>query len=470
MYRVSRHSDFGTPHGRPARPISRAYGAGARKGRTRLDQGQPTTTSLAMASSVAGPSTPTATAPTKSKRRQNPNNVIYANPLPLIIETRPPAPYTLGLLPFPRTKIINPECSGIYDALTRSVWIVGKRDVRVLWERGFFGKGSLSRSEPSWLTRKVQQLNGGEVLTAEEVTARRREQRKQFKVSRAAAIQKAAQEAEAAFSASLESPATTFELPLVNTPHNVPRPTFEPAASKGGTAGRPPPTEAKADKAANSEEEVEKQLREQPELLDEDQVENMEHLQLTLQEAFFLAWGLGCLRVLDRDSGQYLNLPALWSLCLTSSSSPVPTLSPTPAECRRPDNPFLIHYVAYHHFRSLGWVVRGGIKFCVDYLLYKRGPVFTHAEFAIVLCPEYDDPSDGSSSPFAFQKEPFTWTWFSTINRVNAQVKKTLVLAYVTIPAMSAVGERELGSPECLRMYSVREVVVRRFVPARMRD
>ena len=44
------------------------------------------------------------------------------------------------------------------------------------------------------------------------------------------------------------------------------------------------------------------------------------------------------------------------------------------------DNPFLVHYVAYHYYRSLGWVVKGGIKFCVDYLLYKRGPVFAHAE------------------------------------------------------------------------------------------
>ena len=47
-----------------------------------------------------------------------------------------------------------------------------------------------------------------------------------------------------------------------------------------------------------------------------------------------------------------------------------------------PNNPFIIKYAVYHHFRSLGWVVRGGLKFSVDYLLYKRGPVFSHAEFA----------------------------------------------------------------------------------------
>ena len=45
------------------------------------------------------------------------------------------------------------------------------------------------------------------------------------------------------------------------------------------------------------------------------------------------------------------------------------------------DNPFLVNYAAYHYYRSLGWVIKGGVKFCVDLLLYKRGPVFHHAEY-----------------------------------------------------------------------------------------
>ena len=61
-----------------------------------------------------------------------------------------------------------------------------------------------------------------------------------------------------------------------------------------------------------------------------------------------------------------------------------PQMPSTPTQQLRFDNPFLINYVVYHHYRSLGWVVKGGIKFCVDYLLYKKGPVFTHAEW--VLC------------------------------------------------------------------------------------
>lgn len=89
------------------------------------------------------------------------------------------------------------------------------------------------------------------------------------------------------------------------------------------------------------------------------------------------------------------------------------------------DNPFLINYVVYHHFRSLGWVVKSGIKFCVDYLLYKKGPVFSHAEFSIVIVPVYEDDEDEKGSPWEHQNtKPWSWSWLSTLNRVNTQVQK----------------------------------------------
>jgi tRNA-splicing endonuclease subunit Sen2 len=55
------------------------------------------------------------------------------------------------------------------------------------------------------------------------------------------------------------------------------------------------------------------------------------------------------------------------------------SLTPLPSHRLLPDDPFLVSYVAYHHFRSLGWVVKPGIKFSCDWLLYRRGPVFSHA-------------------------------------------------------------------------------------------
>lgn len=120
-----------------------------------------------------------------------------------------------------------------------------------------------------------------------------------------------------------------------------------------------------------------------------------------------------------------------------------------------------------------------------------------------MLIPVYEDESDKKSSPYSLPNvEPFTWQWLSTINRVNSQVQKvrlcriyscnnsvmevnlvvlfvrladgwmgqTLILAYVTIPAMERISKEVLGSPACFEHYSIREIALRRFIPARMRD
>lgn len=48
---------------------------------------------------------------------------------------------------------------------------------------------------------------------------------------------------------------------------------------------------------------------------------------------------------------------------------------------------------------------------------------------------------------------------------------QTLVLSYITIPAASSLGPDVLDDPaQLLQRYSVREFVVRRWSPARMRD
>lgn len=99
-----------------------------------------------------------------------------------------------------------------------------------------------------------------------------------------------------------------------------------------------------------------------------------------------------------RLQGEALSKSELWIACQAVSapiSLLVPQASllpPMPAstllepylhsreQAFAPDNPFILHYAALHHYRSLGWVIKSGVKFCADYLLYKRGPVFSHAE------------------------------------------------------------------------------------------
>ncbi|OAX39795.1 hypothetical protein K503DRAFT_791731 [Rhizopogon vinicolor AM-OR11-026] len=370
---------------------------------------------------------------------------IYAHPLPIIF---PEPTYTfLGLS---LTRPLNPHCTALLDPITRSAWVENSGDAAILWQRGFFGKGDLSRSEPSWLARQINARKmKGKGLTSEEITAKRRAERKQFKLDRAKAMAAAAAEAEVAFK----------EEGRVIAPGIAPDGTriIPSAATWKPTSISVPSEESPPDDTPD-------ELREEIE-----PIQDLEHLQLSLQEAFFLVWALDCLTVLHPETNEPLTLAEIWNAFQNAHMSSLAPLLALPPP--RFDNPFLVSYIAYHHYRSLGWVVKSGVKFCVDYLLYKRGPVFQHAEFAIVVIPVYEDPQDQANSPFKLQNaEPFTWSWLSTINRVNSQVQKTLILSYITIPAESRVPSKVLSSPACFAHYSVREVVLRRFIPARMRD
>ncbi|KAI0372729.1 hypothetical protein BV20DRAFT_990982 [Pilatotrama ljubarskyi] len=384
----------------------------------------------------------------KSGARRAENNRIYAHPLPLVFSSPSSSPFThlLGIFGLSSPRVENPHCEGIFDPATRSVWVTSERDSTILWRRGFFGKGDLSRSEPSWLARQINARKAaGKYMTSEEIREKRRAERRQFKLDRAAAIARAAAEAEAAFAEGREA------APTVIPSGATWKPSVSSSAAEPSLPSEPPEADDESD--------------EEP--LEEEPLENVEHLQLTLQEAWFLVWNLDCLSVIDPHTNAPMTLQHIWHAFHSVHCIP-PDL---PVYANRADNPFLVHYAAYHYYRALGWVVKGGIKFCVDYLLYKRGPVFHHAEFAVVVIPVYEDPADKESSPFNLpNSDTFSWTWLSTVNRVNSQVQKTLILTYVTIPAQSRLSADVLSSPACLAHYSVRDVVLRRFIPARMRD
>lgn len=185
---------------------------------------------------------------------------------------------------------------------------------------------------------------------------------------------------------------------------------------------------------------------------------NKERLQLTLEEVFFLAYGLGVLQVKDERSGKLFSVEELFTLCRQNSYFPARVSN------LQPDDPFLINYAVYHHFRSLGWVIRPGIKFGTDWLLYNRGPAFSHAEFAIMVFPSYSDPyweARGRTPPAR------TWHWLHCVNRVQATAVKTLVMVYVDVPA-PAEGDLDISS--ALKRYRIREFQLRRWQINRNRD
>lgn len=105
------------------------------------------------------------------------------------------------------------------------------------------------------------------------MTAKRRADRKQFKLDRAQAIAAAAAEAEAAFAEGRIISAEETGVPIPSAA------TWKPSDSTRSIV--PPSSES---------------LQEETDLSVEP-LDDMEHMQLTLAEAFFLTWALDCLTI-----------------------------------------------------------------------------------------------------------------------------------------------------------------------------
>ncbi|KAI5642140.1 JAB1/Mov34/MPN/PAD-1 ubiquitin protease domain-containing protein [Phthorimaea operculella] len=140
-----------------------------------------------------------------------------------------------------------------------------------------------------------------------------------------------------------------------------------------------------------------------------------EKLMLSLQEAFFLQFALGCLQIISLD-GKSLNVQQSWDIfCKT-------------------DKDYIPKYVVYHYYRSKGYVVKPGIKFGGDFLLYKEGPSIAHAEFIVVM---------------KVAQEKKDWNSILGHIRMATTTLKEIIIAEVTKP------EKELNLPEDLNAFSL---------------
>ncbi|XP_028168672.1 tRNA-splicing endonuclease subunit SEN2 [Ostrinia furnacalis] len=151
-----------------------------------------------------------------------------------------------------------------------------------------------------------------------------------------------------------------------------------------------------------------------------------EKLMLTPCEAFFLSYGLGCLQILNSD-GKVLSTDQCWQLFLNI------------------DFMFIPKYVVYHYFRSKGYIVKPGIKFGGDYLLYKEAPGIMHADYIVVIkCEE----------------EQTDWVSLLGHLRMATTTVKEIMLAEVKKTDMDVI-----DIPDNLNVYSVREIVLSRKMP-----
>lgn len=382
---------------------------------------------------------------------------------------------------------------------------------------GIFGKGSLSRSEPTWLE---SQNKKGE--TSEEATSRRRDERRQVKLERAKkeeeAIEQKLKEEDLANGPALkinteqldgiatvmESGSATPESTFLNGNWSIHGYGEWRKSVQANGVLTPPPTSPCSEASLVNGRSAKKQISAKsvrfsptiearefdltspiisplknpgPTPLSE-QVPNVvlatgnqEHLQLSQEEAFFLVYGLGILEIYADDSDIVLPASSLLSLFRRHSYFPPRSLS----VLAEPDDPFMLSYAVYHHYRSLGWVVRSGVKFSVDYLLYNRGPAFSHAEFAVTVVPAYSHPywSETEQQKKTMQAETGkSWWWLHCVNRVQSQVKKNLILCYVDVPPPLEEHEKSVQDDigKLFARYKVRDISIKRWIPNRSRD
>lgn len=169
-------------------------------------------------------------------------------------------------------------------------------------------------------------------------------------------------------------------------------------------------------------------------------------VRLSLDEAFFMAYSLNCLSVYEVIDGAAtaLDTDGLW--------------------CRLCDArfDFLTLYLAYHHFRSKGWIPRTGLQYGVDFVLYQRHPALAHSDYSVLI-----QPLPGVCSKTEnLMRPPMSWHDLQVTNRLTSQVGKRLLLLYVQDNAGPSI---DLSSPKCLTHFAVQERVVRRWVPESQR-
>uniref|UniRef100_A0AAF6YI46 Peroxisome proliferator-activated receptor gamma n=1 Tax=Bos taurus TaxID=9913 RepID=A0AAF6YI46_BOVIN len=122
---------------------------------------------------------------------------------------------------------------------------------------------------------------------------------------------------------------------------------------------------------------------------------------------------------------------------------------------------FRTTYMAYHHFRSKGWVPKPGLKYGTDLLLYRKGPPFYHASYSVIV-ELVDDRFQGAP------RRPLSWRSLAALSRVSVSVSKELMLCYLIKP--STMTDKDMESPECMKQIKVQEVILSRWVSSRERS
>ncbi|XP_031617177.1 tRNA-splicing endonuclease subunit Sen2 [Contarinia nasturtii] len=154
-----------------------------------------------------------------------------------------------------------------------------------------------------------------------------------------------------------------------------------------------------------------------------------EYLALFPEEAFLLHYSLRCLKILNfEQTHEFTTEELLEKFC---------DMNPK----------FIERFIAYHYYRSKNWVVKGGLKFGGDFLLYYKGPSYYHASYVVLV-----NDSEDEVNQLDMQSN----------YRVSDSTKKELIIATITRPKNLEYSSRT----ECLNRLN--EFQITEIIPKRL--
>lgn len=164
---------------------------------------------------------------------------------------------------------------------------------------------------------------------------------------------------------------------------------------------------------------------------------DVEHLQLSLVEAYHAAFVQRVIQIRDRN-GQLLDDPLhVWRLF-----------------CEE-DCTFAVMLVAFCRYRAAGWFPRSGLKYGVDWVLYPTSVTRKHAHAPYCVRTRVISDHDDV---------PLDRTWVALQNRLRLvkNVAKTLVIANIVVNG----GVEKWNTPhEAFKAIKINEVTIDRWVP-----
>ncbi|KAM8716177.1 hypothetical protein ACLKA7_003115 [Drosophila subpalustris] len=155
-----------------------------------------------------------------------------------------------------------------------------------------------------------------------------------------------------------------------------------------------------------------------------------ETLLLGLEEACMLSYFLEALEIRDL-SGNKIN----WETYLKSA--------------QEYDEKFVYKLAAYLYLKSKGWIIKSGMKFGGDFLIYKQSPSQYHASFLVIV-----------QTPLRNPDSHYEAKNLKGVQRVAETSDKDVLILRVN---QTSDLEITLVTPETLESLNIEETVIRRF-------